>query len=355
MHKLTKDYYSKIIPLIKSHNEISIFSVLDGDHPGEVFVNHIDKPTTALIQINECNLIAGDTNDNVFNSEISSKIDFWDTLTPDTNEWFKLIPQIHKNKFVKPFMRRSYNLSKEHFNEQAILLPYGFVIEKVNLTNLRMHSYKNADRILDWAKELGSDERFNIYGIGNYIRNADIIVSWSLCDCFYIDEITIGVNTDSNYQKQGYGLISVTATINECFSRGYKKINWSCVDSNKGSIRIAEKLGFKLANKYHYFCSFLPTENPKDIPETNWKEWAMYLEKASQHEPQLINECLYSYIKANDVQKTIHIINIMHNPKFNRIPNIDEYKNSIIYFQTIGMCSNFNSKEWFDFLKHYND
>lgn len=101
MIKLKNNDLNKVTHLIKSQNEISVHSVINGDMPGEIYVNSIDNPTAALIKTCECNLIAGSSNDDNFNSEVSTVIDFWDQLTPDTSEWIDLIPTIHKNPFER--------------------------------------------------------------------------------------------------------------------------------------------------------------------------------------------------------------------------------------------------------------
>lgn len=347
MIKLNKASYSKIKPLIKSRNEISIFSVIDGNMPGEIFVNNESNPTAVLIKTCECNLVAGNI-DNTFISEISSELDFWDCVTPDSQEWFGKIPLLHKNKFIRPFKRRHYTLDETTFIKRETTLPDGFMLEELDVALLRKSTYKNANKVLEWIDDWDNDSIFSKNGTGTYIHNGEIIVSWSLSDCCFGEQITIGVNTDEKYRNQGFGIKVVSETIMQCFRNGYKTINWLCLDSNRGSIAIAEKLGFTHSNDYFYFCSYLPTENPLDISEEEWLLWAKYLEESMVKEPQLINECLYTYMKANHVFKVIEIIKRL--PQFGRTPDIKGYKRDIRYFQSIGLCSNFNNSDWLEFI-----
>lgn len=347
MAKLSVSEYFKVKKLISSNHSISVFSVMDGNMPGEIFVNDMDKPTSALIKTCECNLVAG-TPDDKFLNEISSELDFWDTITPDTQDWFEKIPLLHKNRFIHPFKRRHYVLTPNIFAQRETPLPEGFVLEKVNLELLRNSAYKNADKIIEWAGDWGDDNAFYIHGAGNYIRNKETIVAWSLSDCYFEKQVTIGVNTDGSYRKRGFGIKVVSETVKDCFEKNYLAIHWLCVDTNRGSISIAEKLGFRLNNEYFYFCSYLPTENLHDISEKDWLSWAKYLEEASAQEPRLVNECIYSYMKANDVNKTIEIINSL--PQFGRKPNINEYTNAILFFQSVGLCSNFKCSIWENFI-----
>lgn len=348
MFKLEGKEFSKIGHLIKSQNELSVFSVINGVMPGEIYVNNMDNPTVALLKTSECNLVAGSTNDEVFNSEVSSKLDFLDQLTPDTNEWIDVIPSIHKNSFIRKYKRRHYILSVEEFKEYSTTLMDGFIIEKVDIGLLRESAYENSEKVLEWAENWGDDEIFKKFGTGYFIHNDKVIVSWSLSDCSYDNKIAIGIHTDERYRHKGFGQAVVSATIKDCFAKGYKTIEWLCVDSNKGSSRVAEKLGFKYSNEYYSFSSYPPIENLKDLSEAEWYEWGEYLENASKTEESLIWECLYCYIKANDVEKTINIMSAMKQKKI--IEDYSRFKNDIDYFQHYGLCSNFKDQAWSDFL-----
>ncbi|WP_026477098.1 GNAT family N-acetyltransferase [Alkaliphilus transvaalensis] len=346
MIKLNSKDFNKVAHLIKSRNELSVLSVINGRMPGEVYVNNIKNPTVALILTNECNLIAGRTNDEAFNSKVNAKLDFWDQLTPDSSEWIEKIPSIHKNPFIRKYARRHYELKIDDFVEYNINLPEGYEMKKVDISNIELKDYENLDKVLNWIKSWGEDKRFKNYGSGYFIHNEKVIVSFSLSDCYYEDKIAIGVYTDERYRNKGLGKIVVATTIMDCFAKGYKKIDWMCVDSNKGSIAIAEKLGFTYKNKYYSFSSYPPIENPTDLTEAEWYEWAVYLEDASITEECLLIDCLYSYIKSNDVEKTISLIAKMNTGKVTI--NYLKIKNHIEKLKTYGMCSNFTNTTFLD-------
>ncbi len=349
MIKLDSKEFKKITHLVKSQDELSVFSVINGKNPGEIYVNNIDNPTAALIKTSECNLIAGSPNDEMFNSEVSSELDFWDPLVPDSCEWMEKIPTIHKNHFIRKYKRRHYVLSSDKFVDCDATLKEGYTLEKVDISFLRENSFENSERVLEiLAENWGDDEKFEKYGTGYLIRDDKVIVSWSLSDCSFKKTIAIGIHTDERYRKNGFGKIAAAATIRDCFTKGYEKIDWLCVDSNKGSSATAEKLGFKVINHYYSFTSYPPIENLKDLSESEWHEWGEYLEDASKTEERLIMECVYAYIKSNDVEKTI---NIMTDIKHKKI-ELDylRFKNWIIKLQTYGMCSNFTKKAWINFL-----
>ncbi len=348
MFKLNNDDFNKIIPLVKSQNELSVFSVINGAMPGEIYANSIDNPTAALIKTCECNLIVGSSSDVNFNSEVSMVIDFWNPLTPDSSEWIDLIPTIHKNHFIRKYKRRHYILSIDDFKECNKHLEDGFIIEKIDTDLLRNASYENSEKLLEWIADWGDDTRFEKDGAGYFIHNGNVIVSWSLSDCSFDKEITIGIHTDERYRKNGFGKIVVSAVVKDCFNKGYEKINWLCVDTNKGSIALAEKLGFKYNNNYYAFSTYPPIENIQDLSEAEWFEWGEYLENASKTENCLIWDSLYCYIKSNNIEKTISIMTTMEHSKIN--PDYSRFKDYITYLQDYGLCSNFRSQVWLDFL-----
>lgn len=349
MIKLDSKDFKKIVHLIKSKNELSVFSVINGNNPGEIYVNNIDNPTSALIRTSECNLIAGSPYDEVFNSEIPAVLDFWAPLTPDSDEWIEIIPTIHENHFIRKYKRRQYVLSPENFLDFNITLKEGYKLEKVTPSFLRENSLENSEELLNiLAENWGDDEYFEKHGTGYLIHNNKVIVSWSLSDCSYKRTIAIGIYTDEGFRNNGFGKITAASNVKECFARGYEKIHWLCVDSNKGSSAIAEKLGFRLASHYYAFTSYPPIENLKDLSEAEWKDWGEYLEKASKTEDRLIWECVFAYIKSNDVEKTINIMTIM---KENKI-EIDylRFKTWVTSLQANGLCSNFTKQTWADFI-----
>jgi len=362
MFILMKEDYHKVAGLVRSRTELSVLSVISGIMPGVIYVNDKDDPTAALIIACECNYLAGTASDSRFNTSIKDvdEIGFWDQLTPDTDEWAEMIPEVHRNRFVRKYTRRNYILHKDDQRSTQITIPDGFVLEKAIPDDLREKSYINSDELLDVISNWGSDQNFMEYGGIWYIRKEDTIASWSMVDCYYEGKVEIGVHTDAGYRKMGLGRAAVTANINDCFGRGIESIGWHCTDINKGSIAIAEKTGFTLLNKYVSFTPYPPVENFLDLSEPEWNEWGEYFESVSGYEPELLPEQLYAYVKANNVGKTIKSVQAMmeagKDARYRHLSIQDAFRrllDSIGYFRSIGMCSNFSGKEWTEFTGEF--
>ncbi|MBE5962501.1 MAG: GNAT family N-acetyltransferase [Lachnospiraceae bacterium] len=338
IYELEKQNYKKVLPLVKSDNELSVFSVIASTMDGKIYVNDKTIPTAALIQTSECNMIAGDTRDFAFNEAIAEILDFWDTITPDSEEWCGIIPQIHPDKFIKKYQRRRYLLDTDTHQNMSISIPNGYFLEQAAPDTLRKCGYQNADKLLEWIENWGSDANFATYGVGAYIRNQDTIVSWSISDCAYKDKIAIGIHTDKDYRKKGFAAIVVNEVIRLCVLKGYKNIEWLCVDCNKGSIGVAEKAGFQLHNTYDSFAPYAPVENLRDLSEHEWEIWAKYFEEGAKSEARLLQECIYTYIKANNPQKVKELLALCPNKQEMET----DIKSFISYLHTIGMASKFN-------------
>lgn len=348
MIKLNSEDYYKVKELITSTNELSIFSVLEGIMPGEVYVDRLNEPTATFIKTSECNLIAGNPSNADFNRSISSELDFWDQITPDSTDWYKEIPKIHLNKFVREYKRRHYILAAEDFLKRKSELPAGFYLKKAEPNELKSMNLENTEDVLEWIDGWGSEETFIKHGTGFVIHNGSTIVSWSIADCSIGDKIAIGIHTDKKFQGQGFGIQVASKTVEDCLENGYKSVEWLCVDSNKGSIAIAEKLGFNYNNEYISYTSYPPIENMLDLTESEWQEWAEYLDNASKEEDRLTEDSLYCYINANNVTKAIKLMLAIEQQEesFNYIA----FNNYIKRLQELGMCSDFKKKEWVEFI-----
>jgi len=361
MNKLAQKDYYKVAGLIKSGNELSVHSVISGILPGSIYVNDVNTPSAALILTSECNYLAGTTSDTKFNLAVrdTEEIDFWDTLTPDTAGWEEMIPEVHKNRFIRKYTRRHYVLNNDDFICYQVILPDGYFLEKAIPDDLREKSYINSSRLLEDIAKWGSDQKYLKYGGIHYIRHENVIVSWSMVDCYHDGRVEIGVHTDERYRRMGFGKATVSANINDCFIRGINLIGWNCVSINKGSIAIAEKLGFKLQTEYVSFSSYPPVENPTDLSEAEWNEWGEYYEKVSVYKPQLLMEQLYAYVRANNIHKTKEtvqaIINAGKSAQYRYMlaeeDNFRRLLGNIRYLQSMGMCSNFADEEWTDFIE----
>lgn len=341
MLKLESKDYNIIKKLIKNSSQnLSIHAVINGVMPGEIFVDSKENPTSVLIQTSECNLLAGNPNNERFNSEIKEYLDFWDDLTLDTDEWEPKITEVHKNKFIRKYKRRHYVLHQIKHSIHNV--ENGFFLEKVDPRYVSECNLKNSEKVMAWINDWGNADNFLNHGVGFMIRNEDTIISWSLTDCRYDERAAIGVHCDSNYRNRGFGTIVAAATADYCLSNGITEIDWLCVDTNVGSIAIAEKLGFARKSDYYSYASYPPIENKSDLTIEQWEEWALFYENVLEEEPRLFWECALCWMKANNVDSVIKLLNkkIEKGWKW----TVEELSNFFTGFR--------NNSKWEEYLNH---
>lgn len=155
MIELKNEQYGKAKELVTSHNELSVFTVLEGLMEGKVHVDSAEHPQVLMIESSETTLLAGRADNDAFNQALTESLGFWEQVTPDNEEWRLKIPEVHPNKYIREYTRHRYIVTRETFTPIELSLPEGYVPEKIDLPELRKKSYKNADKIYKWAAEWG--------------------------------------------------------------------------------------------------------------------------------------------------------------------------------------------------------
>ena len=84
-------------------------------------------------------------------------------------------------------------------------------------------------------------------GIGCCITDRTNVASWCSTDYVIDGSADLYVETFSGYQRRGLATRAVSACIDACRSAGWT-VHWHCWSDNRGSVRLAEKHGFKLAS-----------------------------------------------------------------------------------------------------------
>lgn len=346
-HQLKQSDYGKVSKLIENtDHELFTRAVIAGNSPGEIYGDNILAPLSTLIITPSCNVVAGYANNTLFNAEINKKLDFFDTVTCDTEEWEKNIHDIHCNIAIRKYKRRYYRFDKLLYYNFLESLGEQYTLEYVYVDTLEDIHYENCEKIKDWF-ELNDIADFKKYCLGSFIRKGDKIVSWCLVDCIVDDKIEIGITTDSDFRRKGLGMIALAATVSASISLGIKEIGWHCADSNVGSYTMAEKVGFKQIKKYCCFTPYPPIENITDLNSDQWSEWGMYYEEMIKIQPKYHWQAAKCWAKANNVQKSI--MNIEYLVESGQTEFTE-------YFAEVEGFSNFKENEqWISFVKRLSD
>ncbi|WP_078394532.1 GNAT family N-acetyltransferase [Shouchella patagoniensis] len=309
IHQLDPRDFGKVSKLIKHTNhELSIAAVITGNTPGEIYVDHVEEPSSTLIMTPECNVVAGDSNNKKFNEGVKKLLDFYDPITCDTSDWEEKINDIHCNRALKKYKRRYYQFEELRFENYVASLDNQYTLEYVQVDTLDDIQYENSEKIKEWFVFKNRNE-VKDYCLGAYIRQGNKIVCWCLVDCIVGDQIEIGIHTHKDFRRRGLGSIALAATVDSSMLNGVKEIGWHCVDTNVGSYTIAEKIGFKKGKEYLSFSPYPPIENVTDLTHEQWSEWAIHYEQMNKIEPKYYRQAARCWGLSNNMERSMLTIN----------------------------------------------
>jgi len=329
----------KIIGLIKNfRHELTVECVIQDKTPGKIFVDDTNSPSCCLIKTSECNILAGDFQNENFISEVGKQIDYFDTITCENESWEKVINKIHTNIGLRKYTRLYYvkrNPVSDHEVQSNEKIRFIYYKDLVKL------DYKNNNIIKDWIILKNVEDYQNVC-LATLIIKDDNIVSCSGLDCIIDDRVEIGIKTISQFRKNGYGLTATRSMINELYKNGIQEIGWHCVSTNVGSKRIAELCGFKEILNYSFFSPFPPIENISDLTNEQWVLLAKFFQEKGVASIDQYWQAARCWAKAGEISKIKECINqllsanvewfkpfLIENEEFKIFANDDEWKKYI--------------------------
>ncbi len=105
------------------------------------------------------------------------------------------------------------------------------------------------------------------------------VVSRSLEDIHVGNRAEIGVWTRPDIRRKGLGSLVVRATLARAAAAGITEVGWHCLATNRGSLAVAQRAGFRLANAYFAWSASLPAENAGDLEPQAWRDHAERFER----------------------------------------------------------------------------
>ena len=296
----------KIIPLIKNtRHELSVECVIYNTSPGEVYADDENKPNSCFIKAPECNVFAGNPDNRGFNEEIKKNIDYWDQITCDTNDWEKVVFNLHPNIALRKYKRKYYDLSStiekcQFAGDTDIEFIYPDMLQRIK--------YENNELVTEWNNIVDAGKYSNLCLAALKIQG-NMIVACSAVDCFSDNKIEIGINTLKDYRNKGYGSFLSMALVNESIKNGILKIGWHCVSTNVGSQKIAEKCGFKNILDYDSFTPYPPIENKTDLTKSQWEEYARFFQEKGKLDINQYWQAARCWAYAEDLKRSLACVN----------------------------------------------
>ncbi|SMF86168.1 Protein N-acetyltransferase, RimJ/RimL family [Paenibacillus uliginis N3/975] len=267
MYLLSTDQYVTVQPLFEElMYDLRLVSLLQHTIPGEIYVDCTEQPSAAMVwdrgralYVTGCNVeffkqVNIHLRTKVFPGMVESNSDMLDYYIryPHSLVCMDLLEKNLINGLHSSFNKRRYYLFDLSVDVKPTELPEGYHLQEVNLELLQRTDITNPDFILD---EIHSNhmtaENFNDRGFGYCIlTNDNEIVSWCLTDYVIGNRCEIGIETDEDHRQKGLATAVASACVQLARSKGIERIGWDCFDTNIGSWKTAEKVGFKLFKTY---------------------------------------------------------------------------------------------------------
>ncbi len=260
--ELKKSEFHKCKELLYEHGQLEARAIVEGINPGRIFVDDIDFPTSGLIWLgnNDGFIFIGNEKNDGFNTELDPFIDTviipearkvgltWFEAIGNHNKWDETIQKVFKNRNLGSWNRRVYTLKKEEYKGNFEIATEGdYEIVKITDTLFKNKdkSIVNIDFLHAKILEFWSlPERFFDDGIGYCVVTKNKIVS--ICfSGFVVDHVhCISIETLEEYQGKKLAQTVALTFVEDCFANNLVPY-WDCMESNKPSVAVAERIGLK--------------------------------------------------------------------------------------------------------------
>ncbi|MEM7245044.1 MAG: GNAT family N-acetyltransferase [Acidobacteriota bacterium] len=278
-HLVARDLFGELVDL-----HLSLDAVLHDKAPGEVRVDHPAQPSVAFVSSAEGQYLAGDPSREELHLALREALPKAAYLIT-SEAWAEVFDAIWSNPIPRPHAREIWRHDALDTIGDGEVLPEGLELRPVDEALLNDTSLGGRDRILDWVESWRSTAEFQERGFGRVLVRDGLVVSWSLADCVLSQRAEIGVGTRVEHRRTGLGRRVVRANLQAARERGVKTVGWHCLSSNRGSIRLAESLGFERRGQYLAYSAHLPAENVEDLSIGECRDWAEHHESAREGWP----------------------------------------------------------------------
>ena len=258
------DFY-KCLNLLNEQGQLEAKAIVIGVNPGRIFVDNPVKPKSGLIWLgnNDGFMLIGDECNTQFNEQLNPFID--DVILPEANKiglkWFEVIgnherwndtiERLFEHRSLSSWNQKVYTLEKQHYkSEREPLLPEGYSVQRVNKSFYGNGSIQNMDFLHNIIEEFwASPAQFFKEGIAYGIVFDNKLVS--LCFSGFVVENfhCVGIETLEAHQGKKLAQVLAHTYVKDCFENNIVPY-WDCMEGNKPSVAIAEKLGF--SNTFNY-------------------------------------------------------------------------------------------------------
>lgn len=263
MHRLEKSQYDRVRPLFAAlRYNLVVDSVIEGNTPAWVFVDTVERPSTALIwNRQDALLLAGSTQVPSMDSELKRVIG--GQIVPDARR--RHIPRLSLHTADLSWERRAGAILEGFLPERAARrfyrsgplqvdwrteTPSGYAVQRMDAGLLGDDGLENAGQVVGWVRSFWpSNEAFLETGFGYVVLQGRTLASWCLTVYASGGEFELGLATMPDHRNRGLATLAAAACVEHSFERGFTP-HWHCWEENRASIAVARKVGFERPRRY---------------------------------------------------------------------------------------------------------
>lgn len=264
IHELMPGSYDKVKALFDPLNFLPFcMGVIEGSHPGCVFVDSLDQPRTAfMLTWGSWGYLAGDPHNVRFlqalNEALMSKAilpeNTWGLLLScPPGAWAEQVAVVCAPRQPIVFPRRHYLARRMHY-DWRVQVPEGYTLRRIDRSLLDMIEIALPEDVKAMAETVERDSTEIRKGCGFVALHHNQIAAQALIDCVVGEVGEIGFFTQENHRKCGLATVAAAAAIEYGLAHGLSSVVWDCYEYNHGSIRAAEKLGLVREKDHTMYC-----------------------------------------------------------------------------------------------------
>jgi GNAT superfamily N-acetyltransferase len=248
MEAVSKAQLRNLLPLYRHDfpNRTACLSFIEGQMPGEAFVDRLSNPTACIVVIDFHNwtFVGGQPNQDWLNSAFVQLCRdrylevVWATWSTISVEPPPKADSIYE-RFEFEDLYTCYNQSGS-----TVQFPQGCHFLKMDVNLLKRCLWR--DKVISMY---GNIDNFISHGLGYCLMNGDEICSEAYASFRAEGQYEIGVITAEPHRGRGYAYITCDHLVDECAKSGYQT-TWSCDRPNAASIATARKLGYQRQREY---------------------------------------------------------------------------------------------------------
>lgn len=240
----------KVEMLFESWEETMVWSCLQGIM-GEIYItkDEAECPKSAVAVLGAFAFFAGEANRELVLYKPETYPDDFVIMVPQTVEWAAVIEECYAdcNKKVE---RYALKKEPEVFDKEKLQcivngLPKEYEIRR--LDEVVFAETKKTQWCSDWTAQFPDYETYRSLGLGVVILKGGQLVSGASSYTTYENGIEIQVDTKEEYRRKGLASVCSAKLILECLELGLYP-SWDA--QNKGSLALAEKLGYHYSHTY---------------------------------------------------------------------------------------------------------